>query len=99
MADFYEVQEGDCASDPPTMIRVIRICRKCGAKIFSDAPEGLCTGCLLETALGILPDTVVPQERDDPGRPASPAPATTHDDVVPASKKKASRAANMLGQL
>src|SRR6266545_4329218 len=38
------------------MIRVIRICRKCGAKIFSDAPEGLCTGCVLETALGILPD-------------------------------------------
>jgi TolB-like protein/Tfp pilus assembly protein PilF/predicted Ser/Thr protein kinase len=37
------------------MIRVIRICRKCGAKIFSDAPEGLCTGCVLETALGILP--------------------------------------------
>ena len=35
------------------MIRVIRICRKCGAKIFSNAPEGLCTGCVLETALGI----------------------------------------------
>src|SRR5947208_3195423 len=35
------------------MIRVIRICRKCGAKIFSDAPEGLCTGCVLETALGM----------------------------------------------
>src|SRR6266487_2000013 len=33
------------------MIRVIRICRKCGGKIFSDAPEGLCTGCMLETAL------------------------------------------------
>jgi TolB-like protein/Tfp pilus assembly protein PilF/predicted Ser/Thr protein kinase len=30
---------------------VIRVCRKCGAKIFSDAPEGLCTGCVLETAL------------------------------------------------
>src|SRR2546426_165460 len=81
------------------MIRVIRICRKCGAKIFSDAPEGLCTRCVLKTALVILPDTVVPQERDDPRRPASPAPATTRDDVVPASKKKASRAANMLGQL
>src|SRR5436309_3272516 len=33
------------------MIRVIRICRKCGAKIFSDAPEGLCTGCVLEAAI------------------------------------------------
>ena len=38
------------------MIRVFRICRKCGAKIFSDAPRGLCTACVLETALGILPD-------------------------------------------
>ena len=28
---------------------------KCGAKIFSDAPEGLCTGCVLETALGMFP--------------------------------------------
>ena len=27
-------------------------------KIFSDAPEGLCTGCVLEIALGILPDAV-----------------------------------------
>src|SRR6266550_1866981 len=40
------------------MIRVIRVCRKCGAKIFSDAPRGLCTACMLETALGILPDAV-----------------------------------------
>src|SRR6266478_7218634 len=40
------------------MIRVIRICRKCGAKIFSDAPEGLCTGCVLEAAIGAgeIPD-------------------------------------------
>src|SRR5213592_3159021 len=36
------------------MIRVTRICRKCGAKIFSDAPKGLCTGCMLETALGLI---------------------------------------------
>src|SRR5436309_6791036 len=40
------------------MIRVTRICRKCGAKIFSDAPKGLCTGCMLETALGLFRDTV-----------------------------------------
>jgi TolB-like protein/Tfp pilus assembly protein PilF len=49
------------------MITVIRVCRKCGAKIFSDAPEGLCTRCVLETALRTLPeDTVVPTRRDDP---------------------------------
>ena len=40
------------------MASVIRVCRKCGTKIFSDAPEGLCTGCVLETALGMLPDAV-----------------------------------------
>jgi serine/threonine protein kinase/tetratricopeptide (TPR) repeat protein len=38
------------------MVSVTRICRKCGAKVFSDAPEGLCTGCVLETALGTFPD-------------------------------------------
>ena len=41
------------------MIRVTRICRKCGAKIFADAPRGLCTACVLETALGISPDAPV----------------------------------------
>jgi TolB-like protein/Tfp pilus assembly protein PilF len=51
------------------VITVIRVCRKCGAKIFSDAPEGLCTRCVLETALRTLPEeTVVPTPRDDPGR-------------------------------
>jgi serine/threonine protein kinase len=51
------------------MITVIRVCRKCGAKIFSDAPEGLCTRCVLETALQTFPEeTVVPTRRDDPGR-------------------------------
>ncbi len=41
------------------MIRVTRICRKCGAKIFSDAPQGLCTGCMLETALGVSAENFV----------------------------------------
>src|SRR5262249_43964144 len=40
------------------MIRVIRVCRKCGAKIFSDAPRGLCTACVLEAAVGIESDAV-----------------------------------------
>src|SRR2546427_1837495 len=47
------------------MIRVFRICRKCGAKIFSDAPRGLCTACVLETALGILPDAVVADQENE----------------------------------
>src|SRR5438309_10605261 len=53
MAKIYKVQQGECAGEVPVMIRVIRICRNCGAKIFSDAPEGLCTGCVLEAALGM----------------------------------------------
>src|SRR6266513_4146519 len=93
---FYGVQR-ETAGATPTMIRVIRICQKCGAKIFSDAPEGLCTRCVLKTALAILPDTV-PQERDDPGGLASAMPATTRDDVVPVSKKKATHAAALLGE-
>src|SRR5213596_3517647 len=41
------------------MIRVIRVCRKCGAKIFSDAPKGLCIACVLEKALGVEAETLV----------------------------------------
>src|SRR5262249_13311128 len=33
---------------------VSRVCSKCGAEIFADAAEGLCTACLLETGLGLL---------------------------------------------
>src|SRR5262245_33096736 len=51
MAKFYGVQTGS-AQASPSMIRVIRICRKCGAKIFSDVPEGLCPRCVLKSALG-----------------------------------------------
>src|SRR5436853_3821693 len=77
------------------MIRVIRICRKCGAKIFSNAPEGLCTGCVLEAAIGIFSEAPVAGVVD-PGQPASPMPATERNDVVPASNKKATYAAEML---
>src|SRR5215475_14351742 len=51
MAKFYGVQTGS-AQASSSMIRVIRLCRKCGAKIFSDVPEGLCPGCVLKSALG-----------------------------------------------
>src|SRR5881296_357393 len=47
------------------MIRVIKVCRKCGAKIFSDAPKGLCTACVLETALGIFPDAVAADKENE----------------------------------
>jgi serine/threonine protein kinase/tetratricopeptide (TPR) repeat protein len=65
------------------------ICGKCGAKIFDDTTRELCPACLLETGLGLLEDkSVVPQERDDPGR----------DDGVQAPDRKiATRPAKMLG--
>ena len=49
------------------MIRVIRLCRKCGSKIFSDAPRGLCTACVLETALGISPAPITHEDSSSAG--------------------------------
>jgi TolB-like protein len=37
---------------------VFHVCPKCGAEIFSDAAEGLCTACLLETGLGFFTSPV-----------------------------------------
>src|SRR5215471_2468807 len=37
---------------------VFRLCSKCGAEIFADAAEGLCTACLLETGLGLFSEAV-----------------------------------------
>jgi serine/threonine protein kinase len=75
------------------MIRVIRICRKCGAKIFSDAPEGLCTGCVLEAALGL------PARDVAAGDPSAVASAKADDLNAARDNKKAVRAAELLGEL
>jgi len=75
------------------MSSVLRVCRKCGAKIFSDAPEGLCTGCVLETALDILSDTVAGVA--DPGS-ANLAPDDAH--IAPRAKTQA-RIEKLLGEL
>src|SRR5262245_58875883 len=83
MAEIYQVQEGECAGDFPAMIRVIRICRNCGAKILSDAPQGLCAGCVLEAAIGIS-DDVVEGAPGDPDKPIS---------------EKSTRVAELLGEL
>src|SRR6266511_1684813 len=77
------------------MIRVIRVCRKCGAKIFSDAPRGLCTACVLETALGIFPDAVA--GGGDPGGVDEASCDQANDATV--HSKKAASAATMLGEL
>src|SRR5215813_2156132 len=85
MAEIYQVQEGECAGDFPAMIRVIRICRNCGAKILSDAPQGLCTGCVLEAAIGGFPDAVAGVA--DPGHANKQA------------SYKTTRGAELLGEL
>src|SRR5437773_3842489 len=91
-------------ADSQAMIRVIRVCRKCGAQIFSDAPRGLCTACVLETALGIFPDAIAADDSsavasakaDDPGR----VDELSRDNAKPTSGvKDAVRAASMLGEL
>ena len=76
------------------MAKLTRICRKCGAKVFSDAPEGLCTGCVLETALGSFADTVAGV--GDPG----PLEKLARVEVAPSSQgKTTARAGKLLGEL
>src|SRR6266545_360676 len=103
MGKFYGVQKGACANDS-TMIRVIRICRKCGAKVFSDAPEGLCARCVLKIALATLPEAVAEGDlsavasakADDSGR----VDESSRDNAngVPCVKTTV-RAAELLGEL
>ncbi len=87
------------------MIKVIRICRKCGANIFSDAPEALCARCVLKSALGGLAgasvaggdlSAVASAKADDPGPPAAPSAA---DENGAPNNKKSGRAAELLGEL
>jgi serine/threonine protein kinase/Tfp pilus assembly protein PilF len=87
------------------MIRVIRICRKCGAKIFSDVPEGLCPRCVLKSALGNFPEAAVAggdssaeasAKADHPGRSETPSAA---DEKGAPNNKKSARAAELLGEL
>src|SRR5262245_57353271 len=90
MAEFSGVQEG-VRERSRTMIRVIRICRKCGARILSDSPEGLCPKCVLKIALGAVGGA------DDPGRVDEPSPNDANDAAL--SSKKAVRAVELLGEL
>jgi serine/threonine protein kinase len=54
MIEFRAVQDGELTDNSPAMSSVLRVCRKCGAEIFANAPEGLCTACLFETGLDLL---------------------------------------------
>src|SRR5580765_1199072 len=90
MGEFYGVPR-----ESTTMLRVIRICRKCGAKIFSDVPEGLCPRCVLKSALGNFPDAAV-AGGDDPACSDKPSAA---DENGAHNNKKSVNAAEMLGEL
>ena len=70
MTEFGAVHDGERASDSPIMSSASRVCRKCGAEIFADAPEGLCTACLFETGLNLLTDDPV-AGLDEPGADAA----------------------------
>jgi serine/threonine protein kinase/tetratricopeptide (TPR) repeat protein len=106
MPEFYGVQKRACANGS-TMIRLTRICRKCGAKIFSDAPEALCARCVLKSALGGLAGASVAggdlsaeasAKADDPVRLDDPARNET-DVAAAGHNKKTARAAELLGEL
>src|SRR6266700_2156596 len=94
MGESYGVQT-ESTRETPTMHRVIRICRKCGAKIFSDAPEGLCARCVLKIALQMPPEGSVAGVAD-PGGMDKPS---RGDATAAPDGKKATRAAELLGEL
>src|SRR5436190_2531471 len=102
MGEFYGVPR-ESTRETPTMLRVIRICRKCDARIFADAPEGLCPRCVLKTALAMPSELVAGGDSsavasakvDDPGHTnklVGDAVPTPHD-------KKTVQAAELLGEL
>src|SRR5215831_11104213 len=76
MPEIRAVHNGERASDSPIMSSAPRICRKCGAEIFADAPEGLCTACLFETGLNLFADD---DESTWEGGSASPKTMTSRD--------------------
>ena len=41
-----------------------RVCNNCGSKLLADAPKGLCPACLVDTAIGLLPDGSVAAGED-----------------------------------
>src|SRR6266404_1254109 len=88
MIEFRAVQDGERMDNSPAMSSVLRVCRKCGAEIFADAPEGLCTACLFETGLDLLARPSVPA-----GERGSVENTETSDANATAHIKKAPRPA------
>src|SRR5438105_4585700 len=87
MTEFRAVHDGERVDDSPAMSSVLRVCRKCDAEIFADAPEGLCTACLFETGLDLFalgsvdvadPSAVVSAKADDRLLPENVEPGNTN---------------------
>src|SRR5438552_3322496 len=92
MIEFRAVQDGERMNDSPMMSSVLRLCRKCGAENFADAPEGLCTACLFETGLDLLAHPSVA-----PGDDCAPVENVESSDANAALRvKKAPRPAKTL---
>jgi serine/threonine protein kinase/Flp pilus assembly protein TadD len=73
MPEIRAVHDGERGSSSFIMSSAARVCRKCGAGIFADAPEGLCTACLFETGLSLLTN-----ERQPTCEGGSASPKTIH---------------------
>jgi serine/threonine protein kinase/tetratricopeptide (TPR) repeat protein len=71
------------------MSSALRVCRKCGAEIFADAPEGLCTACLFETGLDLLarPSVAAGERGSVENTETSDANATPHIKKAPRPAK------------
>jgi len=87
MRGFRAVHDEERAGDSHIMSSAPRVCLKCGAEIFADAPEGLCTACLFETGLNLFAHESVAGVVDS-GR---------HDGERSPDKNKTSRSTNTFG--
>src|SRR5215467_2546152 len=76
MPEIRAVHDGERASASPIMSNAPRVCPKCGAEIFADAPEGLCTACLFQAGLHLFAHD---DESTWEGGSASPKTMTSRD--------------------
>jgi len=62
--EFPAVQMGTINRPENMMTNTSRVCPKCGATVFADAPQGCCSVCLVRTGLASLDD-----ENDEASEP------------------------------
>src|SRR5437899_5597104 len=54
MKEFPAVQAGTINRPENRMTTASRVCAECGATVFADAPQGVCSVCLFRTGLASL---------------------------------------------